>query len=108
MEQFPDNSIVITGFAQLPQGTTLYEAYKIIGVVWVVDTDTSRVIDVSFTFVAELTNRFLSHLVRGYDLGQGLEPLLATIRRRCKMTSAGAVIQAIRSCYDRYLDAMQS
>jgi hypothetical protein len=105
VEDFPDNSILITGFAQVPQGTTLYQMYKIIGVVWVVDMDNSRITSASFTFVSELTDRFLTHLVKGYDLNQGLEPLLANVRKRCKLTSTSAIIQAMRSCYDRFLDA---
>ncbi len=48
---------MVSGFAQLPKGTTLYERYKIVGVVFVVDLDTSQIVDCAFTFVADLTKR---------------------------------------------------
>lgn len=102
---FPPNTVMVSGFAQLPKGTTLYERYKIVGVVFVIDLDTSQIIDCDFTFVADLTNRFLVSIVRGYYLNQGLEPLLSEIRKRCQLPSQGAVIQAIRSCYDRYVES---
>ncbi|OAT79328.1 DUF3870 domain-containing protein [Desulfotomaculum copahuensis] len=102
---FPSNSVMVSGFAQLPKGTTLYEKYKVVGVVFVVDLNTSQIVDATFTFVADLTNKFLVSLVKGYYLNQGIDPLLAEVRKRCQLPSLGAVIQAIRSCYDRYVES---
>lgn len=104
-QEFSPSTVMISGFAQLPKGTTLYEKYKVVGVVFVIDLDTSQIVDVAFTFVADLTNRFLVSIVKGYYLNQGIDPLLAEIRKRCQLPSLGAVIQAVRSCYDRYVES---
>ena len=106
IQEFAENTMIVSGFSQLPKGTTLYETYKVIGVVIVVDTDTTEIIDANFTFVTDLTNRFLSSIIRGYYMNQGVEPLLAEIKRRCKMPSQGAIIQAIKSCYTRYSESV--
>ncbi len=96
------DNVLITGFAQLPRGTTLYERNKIIGVVLVVNTKTEIIEDAEFTFVADLTNFYLSDLLKGYDLKKGLQPLTETIKKHCLVPSQGAIIQAVRSAWDRY------
>lgn len=100
-----NDTVLITGFAQLPRGTTLYEQYKTIGVVLVVNTKTEIIEDVEFTFIADLTNYFLSSLVKGYDLGQGINPLIEMIKKRCLLPSVGAIIQSIKSAWDRYQES---
>ena len=99
------DTILITGFAQLPRGTTLYEHYKTIGVVMVVNHKTKIIEDVEFTFIADLTNYYLSSLIKGYDLNNGIEPLTKKIRSHCLIPSQGAVIQSIKSAWDRYQES---
>jgi len=96
------DNVLITGFAQVPRGTTLYERNKIIGVVLVVNTKTEIIEDAEFTFVADLTNYYLSDLIKGYDLKKGIQPLTEIIKKHCLIPSQGAIIQAVRSAWDRY------
>lgn len=102
-----DDNILITGFAQLPRGTTLYERNKIIGVVLVINTKTEVIEDAEFTFVADLTNFYLSSLVKDYNLKKGIVPLLDKVKKHCHIPSQGAIIQAIRSAWDRYQEAKE-
>lgn len=97
-----EDNFLITGFAQLPRGTTLYEHTKIIGVVLVINKKDEVIEDAEFTFVADLTNFYLSSLVKGYDMKQGILPLFEKIKKHCLIPSQGAIIQALRSAWDRY------
>jgi len=103
--EYANSTVMVSGFSQLPKGTTLYERYKVVGVVFVIDLDTSQIVDAAFTFVESLTSRFLVSIVKGYYLNQGLDPLLEEVRQRCKLPSSGAVLQAIRACYNRYIES---
>lgn len=100
-----ETEILITGFAQLPRGTTLYEHNKVIGVAMVIDIETNIIKDVEFTFVAKLTNTYLSELVRGYNLDKGMTPLTNKIKKYCLVPSQGAIIQALRAAWDRYQES---
>jgi|tagenome__1003787_1003787.scaffolds.fasta_scaffold16267967_1 hypothetical protein len=100
-----NNTVLITGFAQLPKGTTLSERYKTITAVLVINVDTGIIEDAEFTFLADLTNYYLTSLVRGYDLKNGINPLIDILRSRLLIPSQGAVIQSIKSAWDRYKES---
>lgn len=99
-----DQTVLITGFAQLPKGTSLYEQNKIIGVVLVVDTERKIIQDAEFTLLTELANAYLKSIVKGYDMEQGINPLIEAIRKKILMPSQGALIRALRSAWDRYYE----
>ena len=100
-----NNTVLITGFAQLPRGTTQYEKYQSLAVVLVINVETEVIEDAEFTFIADLTNYYLTSLVRGYDLKQGINPLIDILRSRVLIPSQGAVIQSIKSAWDRYKES---
>ncbi|MBB6446224.1 DUF3870 domain-containing protein [Bacillus benzoevorans] len=100
-----NNTVLIAGFAQLPKGTTQYEKYQSLAVVLVINVETEVIEDAEFTFIADLTNYYLTSLVRGYDLKQGINPLVEILRNRVLIPSQGAVIQSIKSAYDRYRES---
>ncbi|GIM46552.1 hypothetical protein DNHGIG_21010 [Collibacillus ludicampi] len=106
--EYDENHVLVAGFAQLPKGTTLYEVQKVIGFVMVVDRKTDTIMDASFTFVMDLTNQFISQLVKGYDLKLGMDPLVERIRNQVFVPALGAIIQAIRSAFDRYFECRNS
>jgi len=103
-EKYPPNTILVTGFAQLPKGTTMYEQYKIIGAALLINLDTTQIIEAELTFIADLPNKFLNSIIEGYYLNQGVDPLFEEIKKRFGTPSQGAVLQAIRSAYDRYIE----
>lgn len=94
--------LLVTGSAQVPKGITLYEEKKIVGVVFVINLKTEIIEQAEFTLTTNLSNEFLSNLVTGYNLKEGEDPLLNLIKRHCIIPSQGAIIQAIRSAYERY------
>src|SRR5690625_4196999 len=56
------NSVLVTGYAKAPQGTSMYEIYRHAGIVLEVELETHTIIDVEFTMVAELTKKFFKKL----------------------------------------------
>lgn len=99
------DTVLVTGFAQVPRGTTVYETYKTIGVVFVINSKTEIIEDAEFTCLTDLMNYYLTDLVKGYDFKKGIQPLLDKVRKHCLVPSQGALIQAIRSAWDRYQES---
>lgn len=97
-------TVMVTGHAKAPQGTSMYERYKYAGVVLEIDPATETIVDAEFTFITQLAQRFCRDLVVGYRLSEGLEPLIAAFRRRYAAPSQQAVIMALRVAAQRFYE----
>ncbi len=103
-----DHYVLSTGFAQLPKGTPLYEMQKVIACVLVIDTVEEVIVEASFSFIMNLTNEFISSLVVGRSIHDGLDEISKQIEKRYIASEQRAIIQAIRTAYDRYFEAKKS
>lgn len=99
---YNDNNMLITGFAQLPKGTTLFEQNSIMAVALIINHEEKVIEDAEFTFVTDLSNYYLSSLIKGMSIKHGMDSVYERIRKHCQIPSQGAVIQALRSAWDRY------
>lgn len=95
---------LVTGYSKAPQGTSMYEMFKHAGIVLEIDLETHRIVAVECTVLANLTKDYFSRLIVGYDLKQGLDPLIERIRSRYFAPSQQAVIVALQSAVQRYWD----
>jgi hypothetical protein len=103
MTDFADkNTVLAAGFAQIPKGTTLYEVSTMVGCVLIIDADTEEICDAGFTFVMDKTSDFLTGLLRGKSIANGLGDITQVIQQRFLAPGQGAVLQAIRAAVDRY------
>lgn len=98
---------LVTGYSKTPQGTSMYELYKHAGIVLEIDLNTNTVVNVEFTFVAELTKDFFKRLVVGYNLEKGLEPLIERINKHYFAPSQQAIIVALQIAVQRYWDSVK-
>ncbi|MGG1663685.1 DUF3870 domain-containing protein [Brevibacillus sp. NRS-1366] len=98
------NTVLVSGYAKAPQGTSMYEVYKHAGLVLEINIDTHIIENIEFTFVAELSNDFIKRIAIGYDLSQGIKPLLERIRKHLITPSQQAVIVALQTAVQRYTD----
>jgi len=96
--------VLAAGFAQLPKGTTLYEVQRTIGCVLIINTETEIIEDASFTFVMELTNSFITSLIRGKSIANGIDAIEQEIQRRFLVPPQRAIIQSFRAAYERYCE----
>jgi hypothetical protein len=97
-------TVLVTGYAQAPKGTPMFEVYKWAGIMLEVDVQTNRIVAADSTLIAELSRDFLRRLVVGYDLGAGVEPLLQLMIARLQTPSREALIVAMRSAAQRYAE----
>lgn len=100
-------SVLVTGYSNAPQHTSMYEVYRHAGIVLEIDLESNVILDVEFTFIADLTKRFFKRLVIGYNLDDGLEPLVTRIRSHYFAPSQQSVVVALQSAVQRYWDNVQ-
>ncbi len=97
------DTLLFSGHALLPKGTCLHESMKMITFVMEVDAKTGRIVDTCFNTIIPLTNQFLSRILIGYDLNQGIDAALEEIQRRAFLTAERAFLKAIEVGYRKWL-----
>lgn len=102
-----DSYILVAGFAQLPKGTPAFEMQKMIGCMLIIDTETDKIVDSSFTFIKDFTNDFIASIIQGQSLKNGIDPIVEIIEKRFIVPPQKAVIQALIAAYNRYLETFQ-
>ena len=100
------NYILSIGFAQLPKGTPMSDMQKVFACSLVMDLEKSIVVDASFTFLMGLTEEFLRGLVIGRKLPEDWNDLQKEIRSRFLTPTQGAILQAVHSAMDRYMESI--
>ncbi|NGQ96130.1 DUF3870 domain-containing protein [Brevibacillus sp. SYP-B805] len=98
------NTVLVAGFAEFPKGTTLYEVYKIISCVMIINNDDETIQDISFSFVMDKTNEFISQQLRGISIKNGIDEAKEKIRASMLIPGQGALIYAMQQAYDRYCE----
>ncbi len=102
------DTILVSGYSSAPKGTTMYQAYGQTGVILEIDVGQKRIVGAEATFVTDLAKDFFRRLAVGYDLGQGIEPLLKSISARLLTPSADSLLVACRAAFQRYLQAVET
>lgn len=73
-----------------------------------VDPEKEIIVKASFFTFLSHTNDFLSSLAEGYDLKQGIEPLLEEMEIRAHIPTIRALVQAVEIAYQKYLNFRKS
>lgn len=102
-EQSIDEKYILVGAsAQTAKGSSVYEAYKSVSVQLLIDRETKCVEKSHFNLISPLTQEFLEQCVNGHCMEDSIDPLLNRIRASVALSSAGAVIQALKNTFERY------
>lgn len=97
-----DDTILVGGYAQFPFGTTGNEVYKFLGIGLEVDPQSGEIVNVASTFLCQMTQDFLYHLLIGHNLNKGMEEPIAVFKRRYYGKGKKAIISAMMEAYGNY------
>lgn len=100
-------TVLVTGYAKAPEGTSMYQVYRHAGVVLEIDPAREKVVDAEFTLVTDLAKRFFREMLIGYDLRQGLGALSEMLSEHYIAPSQQAIIAAVRAALQRYYDQVK-
>lgn len=101
-------TILVTGYSKAPQGTAMYEKYKYAGVVLEVNKNTHEIVDADFTFVTDLAQRYFKKMLIGYNLKDGIDPLIQRIKANYNAPSQQSVLVALKVAYQRYCSGTEA
>ncbi len=100
-------SVLVTGYAKAPSGTSMYEVYRHAGIVLEIELATHTILNVEFTMIADLTNSFFRRLIVGYKLDEGLAEIIKRIKTYYIAPSQQAIIVALQSANQRYWEHLK-
>ena len=96
----------MSGYAKLTASTTAEAVYNILVVAVVFDIRTGVIIDAEASMVTDLTKRFISNLMVGYNMNDGPEELMEIFERYYHGTAKKALETALRSVFAKFKDYM--
>lgn len=95
---------LFSGYARLPSNTTAQKIYEELVLVMVIDMNTGVVHNAECTMVTGLAKEFVSNLIIGYDMNQGIEPLIRTFERRYQGHLKKALASSIKMIGTQYAE----
>lgn len=96
--------VLFSGYARMPSNTTAQRIYEELALVAVIDMETGVIHNVECTMVTGLAKEFVSNLMIGYDMKQGIDPLVARLERQYQGHLKKALVSAIKMVGTQYAD----
>ncbi|HVA37443.1 MAG TPA: DUF3870 domain-containing protein [Candidatus Dormibacteraeota bacterium] len=95
-------TVIVAGDARAPVGSGIDKVYGHIGVVLEIEPSTDVIVAADAVFVTELAREFVSSLLVGHALSEGLGSIRKEIGERVLFASQGALLSALQIAYQRY------
>ncbi|HHY38182.1 MAG TPA: DUF3870 domain-containing protein [Clostridia bacterium] len=95
-------TVFFSGYAKLPSTITAGKLYEVQAVTVEIEPQTGMILNADCTLSTQLGRRFVRKILRGYDLDQGIEPLIAEIQARYYGGAKSALISALRMMYQQF------
>jgi hypothetical protein len=95
-------SVLLVGYAKLPEDTAAHALYGTVGVAMEVDANTGLVLAAACTMVPGLASEFVGRILKGVTLPDELEAALVELQERYLGPAQSAIIAAVRAANDRW------
>lgn len=99
---------LFSGYARLPSNTTAQKIYEELALVVVIDMNTGVVHNAECTMVTGLAKEFVSNLIIGYDMNQGIEPLVKEMEHRYQGHLKKALASSVRMIGAQYAEMLKN
>jgi hypothetical protein len=96
------NAILLSGYAKLPSNITAEAVFGVLAIAVLFDKRNGIIIDAEASMVTELSKRFVADLLKGYNLNDGPDALIAKFEECYLGNSKKALETAIRSIFSKY------
>ena len=97
-------TIIFAGFAKLPANASMQNIPGVLAVEIEVDPYDMRIADVACSCLPALGAKFITSLLVGEKIDNGLENIMKEIRERYISTTQRAMIAAIEDAFKRYME----
>lgn len=99
-----DRTIIITGYAKLPEGTTAGAIYHVLGVGLEIDPDTHVVVSANATMASDLGRGFVTSCLLDHCLKDGIDGPMGEVQRRYWGRAKKAILAAMEDAYRQYVE----
>jgi hypothetical protein len=99
-----EDTALFTGHAKLPSGIALYEFLKVISCALIVEIESGKVINATFTTISSMTGSYVSSMVIGWSFNDGFDVLEKRFDKHCHISSKKACLKAIEVAGLKYRD----
>jgi hypothetical protein len=99
-------TILVTGYARLPQGIAAEELYSVITVGLVLDFRTGQIIEADCSLVTDTARRFVRNMMVGHNIND-IDGIVTQIRMRYFGSAKKALISALKMCQEKYHNAIE-
>ncbi len=99
-------SILITGYANLPKDIAAHQLYKVVGLVLEVELETGIIKKVSVTLATTVAQNFIKEILIGKSIDYQYEEIIDLFKRRYWGSARKAIISAVTAAHKRYKEAV--
>jgi hypothetical protein len=96
------NTIFIAGHAKLPTGMAARSVYETLTITVEIDKHYGVIVDASCTLATEHARYFITRLLKGHSLRNGIEMPLDQIKKDYLGKANNALIAALKDLYKQY------
>ncbi len=95
-------TVMLAGHAKLPQGMAAKSVYEMLTITAEVELKYGVIVEASCTLATRHAQQFISQLLKGYSLQDGIEPILEEIRQAYQGKAQQALLAAAKDMYHQY------
>jgi len=103
MKSHNGRTVFFVGHAKLPQGMPACSIYDRLAVSLEVDCRYGVVVEAACTLATEHGREFISSLLVGYSLEEGIDDMVEAIKQHYKGAAQNAFAAALKDIYNSYL-----
>ena len=96
------NTYFIAGHARLPQGMAAKSVYDTLTITAEIDQKYGVIIDASCTLATEHGRNYISRLLRGFSLRDGIDAPIQMVYTQYRGRGANALVAALKDLYLQY------
>ncbi|MDI6813722.1 MAG: DUF3870 domain-containing protein [Desulfitobacteriaceae bacterium] len=100
-------TVMIAGHANLPQGMAAKSLFGTLAIVTEVDRKYGVIVSATCTLVTQQAQDFLSTILVGSSLNDGIEPLIEEIKEDYHGAAQNALIAALKDVHRTYLTLLK-
>ena len=104
----PRGRVLLSGYAKLPSNTAAQKLYDQLVVVVDVDLESGIVLEADCTMATDLGKRFVSTILKGYNLNHGADALLDVISVRYYGHLKKALLTAVKEICQHYAELREA
>ncbi|MGB9840386.1 DUF3870 domain-containing protein [Thermovenabulum sp.] len=107
MNRVNQSEILITGYAKLPEETTAYKLYDVVGIALRINKENAEIIDADITLATSVAKQFFRDAVIGKNLNK-IDEIINIFERQYLGTAKKSIITALKICQLRYKNYLKN